>query len=200
MAKIKEIMSLTKLTDLKWLNVFSMKFKNKLNKDAEWFFVSRKKSPQCVDESVCPDGISIVPFIKTKDGIRIVLIKEYRAPINDYEYGFPAGLIEGDYFHNIAKELKEETGLDVVDIQYLSNPIYSSAGLSDESVIIAFVTAKGEITKEFQEENEDIEVVVADIEYLKSLLLSGKCIGAKSWGVIYHFAEMGKFPDYNIED
>lgn len=197
MGKLKKILNLEKLTNNKWLNLYSMKFLNKIGKEALWTFVSRKDIPECLTKDTYPDAVCIVPFIKNEEGeTRLVLIKEYRAPINDYEYGFPAGLVEDeDYEETIKRELKEETGLDVVNIDYISNPIYSSAGLTDESVIIAFVIAKGTITDELQEDSEDIEVLSLNFDELKELLKSDKCIGAKSWGIMYHYAEIGKFPD-----
>jgi ADP-ribose pyrophosphatase len=197
MSKIKKILNLEKLTNNKWLNLYSMKFLNKKGGETNWTFVSRKKVPECVIKNPIPDAVCIVPLINTPDGVRLVVIKEYRAPINDYEYGFPAGLVEEGYIKTVERELKEETGLDIVQIRYISNPIYSSAGLTDESVVMAFVTAKGQITDINQEDSEDIEVLLLSIDDLKNLLKSGKCVGAKSWGVIYHYVEMGKFPDIN---
>lgn len=200
MEKLKKILNLEKITDNKWINLYSMKFLNKIGKEAFWVFASRKKVPECVAKEVNPDAVCIVPFIKDENGeTRLVLIKEYRAPLNNYEYGFPAGLVEDeDYEETIKRELKEETGLDVVNIDYISNPIYSSAGLTDESVIIAFVTATGKITNSNQEDSEDIDILSLNFDELKELLKSDKCIGAKSWGIMYHYVEMGRFPNIKI--
>jgi ADP-ribose pyrophosphatase len=195
MGKLKKILNLEKITNNKWLNLHLVKFLNKIGKEADWIFVSRKEVPECVTKDTYPDAVVIVPLINTPEGVKLVMIKEYRAPINNYEYGFPAGLIEAGYIGTIQRELKEETGLDVINIRYISNPIYSSSGLTDESVIIAFVTAEGQITNTNQEDSEDIDVLTFSIDELKTLIQSNKCIGAKAWGVIYHYVEMGKFPD-----
>ena len=45
---------------------------------------------------------------------KLVLIRQYRCPLDDYIYEFPAGLVdEGEDFKMAGmRELKEETGLD----------------------------------------------------------------------------------------
>ena len=39
-------------------------------------------------------------YAVTEDGEKLVLVRQYRYPVNDYLYGLPAGLIEpeGDRF------------------------------------------------------------------------------------------------------
>ena len=159
-----------------------------------WDYVSRKKDP-IVDISR-PDAVVIVPIVKTLEGNKICVTEEFRIPINDYEWGFPAGLIEPNetLIDSIKRELKEETGLQVVRFIDSSLPIYSSAGLTDESVIMAFVECEGEITNANQEETEDIKPHLLDIGQVKDLLsLNGVVkMGAKAWGILSHFARIGE--------
>ena len=58
------------------------------------------------------DGVMIIPI--TKEG-EIVLIKQYRAPIDDYLYEFPAGMVDPgeDFIEAGKRELFEETGLEL---------------------------------------------------------------------------------------
>ncbi len=122
------------------------------------------------------------------------MIKEYRAPIGGCEYGFPAGLIDPGMTmeETVKKELKEETGLDLVKIIGKSNIVVSSAGLSDESVVIFFVKAEGNLSDKYQEDTEDIEVFLYDIDDIRKLLSSDEKIGAKSWGVLYYYSQIGR--------
>ena len=85
----------------------------------------------------------------------------------------------------------EETGLEVATINHISEPIYSSAGLTDESCCMVMVEARGTISNEWQEEGEDIEVLLLDVNGIRELLESGKKISAKAWGLLYHYAETG---------
>jgi ADP-ribose pyrophosphatase len=208
--KKQKILSTMKMTDFKWVNLFQTVYKNSKGKMCEWIFASRKKDP-FENASANPDAVVIVATVDTPEGRKVVVTKEYRAPIDDYEYGFPAGLIDPGMTvaQTVDKELQEETGLDVITITDYSNQVFSSAGLSDESVIIVFVEAKGEISSKYQEDTEDIETFLYDIKDVKELLSeafvydiystenslaedNNKKVGAKSWGVLYHYTKIGK--------
>ena len=124
---------------------------------------------------------------------KLVITKEFRIPIWDYEFGFPAGLIDDgeDIEDTVKREMKEETGLDVVRIDHTSMPVYSSAGLTDESCHMVMVEVKGEVSSRWLDETEDIEVLLLDAAQIKELLCSNKKIAAKAWGILYHYAQVG---------
>ena len=181
-----------KLTDEKWLNLYDIKYQRENMKQSHhWQMCSRKENP--IVDAAKPDAVVIVPILKMPEGNRLVLTKEFRVPIWDGEYGFPAGLIdENETIENTVKrELKEETGLDVVNIHHISMPVYSSAGMSDESCCMALVEAAGTPSTHLNEEHEDIEVVLMDINDIRQLLSSKEKVAAKAWGLLYHFAITG---------
>lgn len=187
----QRIIKTAQITHEKWINLFKVQYLNSKDKVCDWIFASRKKDP-FKDNN--PDAIVLVATVDTPEGRKLVVTKEYRAPINDYEYGFPAGLIdEGSTIEEtVEKELKEETGLDLIKIIGKSNNIVSSAGLSDESVIMVFVEASGELSKKYQEDVEDIEVFLYDIDDIRKLLISDKKVGAKGWGIFYYYSNIGQ--------
>jgi len=187
----QKIITTAQITNQKWLNLFKVTYKNSKGKLCNWVFVSRKKSPY---KDSKPDAVVLVATVNTPEGKKLVVTKEYRASINDYEYGFPAGLIDPGMTvdETVKKELKEETGLDLVSIGDKSNQVFSSAGLSEESVIIVFVEAAGEISVDYQEEIEDIETFLYDIDDIRKLLVSDKKVGAKAWGILYHYSKIGR--------
>ncbi|MHA1469529.1 MAG: NUDIX hydrolase [Candidatus Asgardarchaeia archaeon] len=188
---LRKILQLKKLTDNKWINLFFVKYINAKLNTVEWTFVSRKEHP-IADPSV--DAVVIAPIVDTPTGRRLVITKEYRVAIGGCEYGFPAGLIEEgqDIAETAIKELKEETGLDITEITDVSCPIYSSPGICDESCVIVFAKAAGEISYTDQEDSEDIEVLFYDIDDINKLLGSGKKVGAKAWGILYYYSKIGK--------
>ena len=153
---------------------------------------SRKDRP--VEQAPEPDAVLIVPILPAPTGNRLVLTKEFRVAIGDDEYGFPAGLIDdGETIEStICRELKEETGLEVETIHHISPPVYSSAGLSDESCCMVLVTASGTPSTALNETQEQIEVLLYDVNDIRALLDSHKKIAAKAWGLLYHFAATGK--------
>jgi len=187
----QRIIKTAQITNFKWINLFRVQYLNSKNKVCDWVFASRKKSPYKDD---APDAVVLVATVDTPEGRKLVVTKEYRVPIDGYEYGFPAGLIDPGMTveQTVEKELKEETGLDLVKIIGKSNTVVSSAGLSDEKVVMVFVEAEGKLSKRYQEDTEDIEAFLYDVDDIRKLLASDKKIGAKGWGVLYYYSKIGK--------
>lgn len=143
------------------------------NKIIKWERCSRKNNTKAV---------MIVPYHVKKE--KYVMIQEFRIPINDYEMGFPAGLIDGDESieNAIKREMKEETGLDVIKIKKISPFTYSSSGMTDEAVAIAFVDVDGEISDKFLEPSEDIiPMIVSRAEIKRLLSIEDLKWGSKAW-------------------
>jgi len=153
---------------------------------------SRKDKP--IEDATKADAVVIVATIDTNEGRKLVVTKEFRVPLWDFEYGFPAGLIDEDedITKAITRELREETGLEVAKIKHISMPVFSSAGLTDESCHMALVEVKGQVSDKWLDSTEDIEVLLLDVEGIRDLFTSNKKIAAKAWGLLYHYAQIGK--------
>ncbi len=180
-----------KLTDCKWANLYEVDY-NRKGHTGKWIVCSRKQKP--IAEAAKGDAVVVVPILHTPQGNRLVVTREFRVPIWDYEYGFPAGIFDGDEDVEVCvrRELKEETGLEVREIHHVSMPVFSTAGLSDESCHMVLVTAMGTPTSEHQEASEDIEVLLLDAGEVENLLASKAKVAAKAWGLLYHFAMLGE--------
>ena len=183
-----------KLTNLKWLNLFNVSYIDKNGNRKIWQVASRVKNPKCVTNNFTkPDAVVMVPFHKSKK--KIVITKEYRVPLADYEYGFPAGLIdEGETVREAARrELKEETGLDLTRFIKIGPCIYSSAGMTDESVSMVYIECDGAPSTDGNEGSENIEVIfVSREEALQLCNDSSLKFDAKAWIVLINFAEFGR--------
>ena len=182
---------LKKLTDCRWANLFEVRVKRKGQAERSWVMCSRKDKP--IDKAGEADAVLIVATIEIAGEKKLVVTKEFRVPIWDYEYGFPAGLIDDgeDIEETVRRELKEETGLELVRIKHISSPVYSSAGLTDESCHMVLVEAKGQPSTEWLDGAEDIEVLLLDVEGIRNLLASDKKVAAKAWGLLYHYTQTG---------
>lgn len=174
MALIKEI---TKLTDNRYVNLYYLKAENKKGAPHNYYVASRARRLEdlkCRTKANSPDGV-IIYSLYGADKDRVVLIRQYRYSIDDYIYEFPAGLVdEGENFHQAAvRELHEETGLDLemipVETGY-EKPYFTTIGLTDESCATVYGYASGKITEKYQEDSEEIEVVLADRIEVKRIL------------------------------
>ncbi len=189
-----DIIELKQITHCSHLNLFSLRYKDRVNNEKSWIFASRLAKP-CIagNEIIAPDAVVIVPFHKEKN--RLVIIREFRVPLGGYQYGFPAGLV--DKKENIEqagkRELKEETGLDLVKVIKKSPPVYSSSGMTDETISLLYVECAGEPSLNWNEDSEDISVILISPEKAVELLENPDIkFDVKSWIILSGFAKYGK--------
>jgi ADP-ribose pyrophosphatase len=160
---IMEILSLEKLTNEKWLNLFAATFRNR-DHTGRWLFASRKPDPHAGQGRA--DAVVIVPtLVNPGEPPRLVVINEFRVPISGRVFGFPAGLLEpGESVEDAARrEMAEETGFDVVKVKRVSPAVYASSGMTDEAAALAFVDVRSTPdSKPHLEAGEDLEVVLWD--------------------------------------
>lgn len=179
----------------KWLNLYSLKYDHN-GKVGYWYFAARK-DPPVLAPSV--DAVVVVCTVNTPEGKRLLVTSEFRPVIGTREFGFVAGLIDGDEKPEDAakREVHEEAGLTVTKVVKVSPPIVSSAGLSNEAVIMVFVEAEGDVSNLHNEPGEDIHPFLLDFEGVCDLTnrrgkFEGVSIAAKAWPVLYMIEQLGK--------
>ena len=117
------IHKITQQTKNRFLNMFELDVTHKSGKQGTYFVASRAESVEKLKISTkknTPDGVIIYSVVKDSDGVeKVVLIRQYRYPIDDFIYEFPAGLVDPgeNYAQAAVRELKEETGLTLDPIQ-----------------------------------------------------------------------------------
>lgn len=177
-----KLVNVKQLTNGKYLNMFEMEYEHE-GKIIHWTFSSRNS----IDELICKTGekkidtVCIIPKIVIDGKECVVITKEFRQPINDYIYSFPAGLVEKgeDPFTCCARELKEEIGADEIDeVHALTDVCYNSEGMTDESVIIYEVLVT-KISEQDLQDHEDIKTFFVPIEKLNEFL-KGKRVSTKA--------------------
>ena len=177
------IRNITQQTKNRFLNMFELDVTHKSGKDSKYFVASRAEKIEDLKISTkenTPDGVIIYSIVKDKDGKdKVVLIRQYRYPIDSYIYEFPAGLVDAgeDFGQAAIRELKEETGLLLEPIKVApeyEKPYFTTIGMTDESCGTVYGYASGEITRKYQEESEEIEVVLADKDEVRRILKEEK--------------------------
>ena len=120
------------------------------------------------------EGAGCFIFAKIVPDNEVLLIRQYRPPLDRFAIEFPAGLIDdGEEPGEAAlRELREETGYKG-ELKKLSDRAYSSPGLTDEFLIFARVeidpAVQGEIQTDF-DEAESIETFLVAPDKLNEFL------------------------------
>lgn len=177
MDKINRVRAVKKQTDNKFLNLYEFEAERRSGRVAPYFVASRAsgtKELKALNHEMRSDGVIIYSvYGENKD--KVVLIKQFRYPINDYVYEFPAGLVEPgeDMFEAGIREIFEETGLTFepkkVNNAY-AKPFFTTVGMTDECCGTVYGYCHGTPDNSHQEESEDIEIVLADREECKRIL------------------------------
>ena len=174
-----KITNAKELVGTKYLSLYQLDVVNKAGQDKVWMVASRKSMNEINDiymnnKEQDIDAVVIVPIHKETG--KLVLVNQFRVPINGYILELPAGLIDNkeDFEVAVKRELKEETGLDLVKIDknFTRNKIYMSPGMTDESIALVYCLCSGELSTEHLEVDEEIEPLMVSKEEAKEILKS----------------------------
>ena len=165
---MSEIKSIQQKTHNRYLNYYELEAVHRDGSVSPYYMASRAKDAnhlKAVTRENKPDGVILYGvYGEAKD--RVVLIRQYRYPLGDYVYEFPAGLVEEGEEMAAAgiREMYEETGLTFtpVDASSYSRPFFTTIGMTDESCSTVFGYCSGEPTSVHEEASEEIQVVLAD--------------------------------------
>lgn len=194
-----KIKKLTALVETKFLGLYDAEYKNRKGEDRHWVIASRKdlktlKEQFFEGKKAKQDAVIIAALHKEEK--KIVCIRQFRIPLNDYVYELPAGLIDGDESIEVAakRELKEETGLELISINHekTKENVYASAGMTDEAAAIVFCSCQGEISKDYMEADEDIEPFLLSQEEAKKLITSEEKLDMRAFLTLQAFVELGE--------
>lgn len=178
---MKKYTKINKISDNRFLNLFHMHALTDTGRAFDYYFVSRRKEERLklYTKDIQAEGVVIYPICK-EDPAKMVMIRQYRYPLDDYLYELPAGLIDAGETPTEAavREMKEETGMDFEvyeagDSAY-RRPFFMGAGFTDESCNAVFGFASGKISRDEMEDTESIQVLIVDKSEAKRILAEEK--------------------------
>ena len=120
--------------------------------------ISRNRNIRTLEELQNRKPDSVVMILTDENNERILVSREYRMAMAQWIYNFPAGLIDpGETPEQSAeRELREETGLQLVRINDILDNSYSAIGFSNERNICVFGIAAGTFSKSTSDAEEII--------------------------------------------
>ncbi len=166
-----------RLFEGKWLDLMSVEHRDSEGFEKPWEFASR---------TGMGSAVAVVARLKAPD--RVVLVRQWRPPMNALTLELPAGLVEeGDTPEATAlRELEEETGF-TGRVTRVGPQVCSSPGMTDETVGWVEVEVTGQ-TAPHPEADEQIQTIVAPIEGLLDEIGRLCADGTRVEGKLYGFA------------
>ena len=173
---MERVLGVKRQTDNRFLNLYELDAVFRDGSRAPYYVASRRKnveSIKAVTHDNHADGV-ILYGVYGEEKDKVVLIRQFRYPINGYVYEFPAGLVEPgeDMLDAGVREMQEETGLNFqpVEAGAYSRPFFTTIGMTDESCGTVYGYCSGTPSVAGQEGTEDIQVVLADREECRRIL------------------------------
>jgi len=184
-----KVIDIKKIHDGKFIKNYLLTYLNKEDKEKKYEIVSHKELSSVEDLGKSSSGCVIVAV---RDN-HLLLLKEFRVPVNKYVYNLCAGRIEnGETLEDcVRRELYEETGLKLKGIIKILPAAYASVSISDISNTLVFVNVEGEIS-DHTSDNEEIAARFYSREEVMNLVMN-EPFSSRAQSVAYFFATGSEF-------
>lgn len=172
-----EVIDKDTLWEGSFLRILGLRYRDSSGKLRDW---------EAVERVNCKGIVAVVPI--TNDGC-VLLIRQFRPPVNGYVIEFPAGLNDRDEPLDVVakRELLEETGYQAKEITFLGRGPLSS-GSSVEVLTVYLARGLEFVGASERDETEEIEVIKVPLgsvwDVLKDLEKDGNFIDLKILGFI----------------
>ncbi len=160
-----------KLSEGKFISRYDIEYETEDGYPKTYEIISRSKDIASYEQLQGDKPDAVVLMMTTPDGERILINREFRMAVGMWVYNFPAGLIdEGETPEQAAaRELREETGLELISIDDMIGLSYSAVGFSNEMNVCVVGTCEGKIQKS-DSSFEEIEAAWYTKEEVRELL------------------------------
>ncbi len=171
------ITKIEKQTDNPFLNMYHLEFLDRMEAKRDYYFCTRNEDDKIKvrTHEMTAEGICVYAVTKEKQP-RLVMIREYRLPVDDEIYTLPAGLIDpGETAGEAAaREVKEECGFTFRECtkgaKFYRKPFFLVPGFSDEPGSTVFGTVEDLEAKPQNEPTEWIEPKLCTKQEVRRIL------------------------------
>ena len=129
-----QVKKIEKKNEGKYITRYDITYLLNNGEEKVYEIISRDKNITDISQLRKTEPDSVVLIMEDETGDKILLNREFRMSIGEWIYNFPAGLIDpGETPETAAaRELREETGLELKEIQDRIDGGYSAIGFSNE--------------------------------------------------------------------
>ena len=139
--------SIKKVQDGNFIARYDVDYQTRDGQDKVYEMISRNRHMKDFADLTDTRPQAVVLIVQNEQGDKLLLNKEFRMAAGRWVYNFPAGLIElGESPDQAAvRELREETGLTLYQVDDTLGDSYSAIGFSNEVNVCVFGRARGTI-------------------------------------------------------
>jgi 8-oxo-dGTP pyrophosphatase MutT (NUDIX family) len=176
-----------------WLQLETLSYSDAVGKTRKWDMCARTTTNASGIDAVAIIAMLVAPGKPSS----IVLVKQFRPPVDAFTIELPAGLIDaGESASEAAvRELWEETGLTAeASACKESIPLVLSPGLSNESIRLVTVTVDASLAEnqpgaeQHLDDSEDITIIRCDLDQLLPTLNRYDAAGDVCFAGLYTLA------------
>lgn len=141
-----EFRGIQKREEGKFITRYDITYETVDKQEKVYEIISRNKQLESFEELHSERADAVVIIVTDETGEKILINKEFRLAVGDWVYNFPAGLIDPgeEPQQSAVRELWEETGLELYEIDDFIGMSYSAVGFSNETNVCVVGKARGE--------------------------------------------------------
>ncbi len=154
-----QFQSIKKVQAGRFITRYDLTYQTELGNEKVYEIISRDQNLDSFEKVKAHPVDAVVLIMHSPDGEKILLNKEFRMAVGEAVFNFPAGLIDpGEApLQSARRELKEETGLDLIRVDDTIRESYSAVGFANEKNICVVGVADGIFAKS----SSDLEEIEA---------------------------------------
>ena len=166
-----------------FLHRYDITYTDDQGRQRSYEMVSREAALSSQEQLLAHRPDAVVMALTDPTGERFVLIHEFRLELGRRIYGLPGGLIDpGETPEEAARrELREETGLQLVSVRHVLPSAACAVGLSDEQTVVLLGVAEGELHPAPGEDTQVRWYTRDEVRALQQTELFGSWALAFSW-------------------